>query len=603
MHRILPAEQRKKYIALQLLFLTTALIQVAGAASLAPFIALLSNPAVIHSNAITKELYLLLNCTSDKQFLMYFAVGVMQLIVLSNATAALSTWLMFHFTSKLGSEIQGATYKSYLSKDFVFYGRNNSSQMINVLTQEIPRYVFMVLQPFLVLCSQGFIGILILLGLIYVDAVLSLIVALVIGGSYLLVFKLLKERLSRHGHNLWLVGNQKLKLINESLGGIKEIRLLGTEQSYANKLDQANVSILRSQALLGLASDLPRFIIETFAFCALLGLALYLLAKHGNSTEVISILSLYAMAGYKLLPAAQAIYKSMSQIKANGGALNEFYADALQGRTIQFSQEGDLQDTHSFQGDLIFQNVHYKYPESSNDALHQIDLTIPRNSIVALVGVSGAGKSTLADMILGMIHPGSGELLAGSTKITETNVKEWQRNLGYVPQNIFIIDDTILANIAFGVPAEKADLSHAANAAKMANLATFIESLPEKYQYHVGERGALLSGGQRQRLGIARALYHDAKILILDEATSALDNVTEAEVIATINSLKSRKTIIMIAHRLSTIKAADLIVVMDNGKIVDTGTFSELSNSSAAFRNMLHLHKENPQPSIVDSNN
>lgn len=589
LHKVLPVEQRRKYMALQLLFLASALIQVAGAASLAPFIALLSSPDMIHNNTLTSELYSLLGCTSDKQFLIYFALGVMLLIVLSNGIAAISTWLMFHFTSELGFEIQGATYRSYLSKDFVFYGRNNSSHMINVLTQEIPRYVFMVLQPFLVLCSQAFIGILILLGLIYIDAALSLIAALVIGGSYLLVFKLLKERLSSHGNNLWVIGNQKLKLLSESLGGIKEIRLLGTERSYAEKLDNSNMALLRSQALIGLAGDLPRFIIETIAFCALLGLALYLLAKHGNSAEVISILSLYAMAGYKLLPAAQLIYKSMSNIKANGSAMDSFYEDALRGRTIQLPQEIENSKRIPFDGNLILKDVFYKYPESNKNALSQIDLCIPRNAITAFVGVSGAGKSTLADMLLGMIHPSSGSIFAGDIEITPKNVKEWQRNLGYVPQNIFIIDDTIAANIAFGVPTEKIDLEQVIKAARMANLSTFIDSLPERYDYHVGERGALLSGGQRQRLGIARALYHDANILVLDEATSALDNVTEAEIISTINSLKSTKTVVMIAHRLSTIKAADLVVMMENGIIIETGTFDGLQKTSIKLKQMLLL--------------
>lgn len=588
LHTIQTPEQRRHYIFIQIVFALAAVIQVAGVASLAPFIALLANPESIHTNPITNYLFNFLNCTSDKQFLMYFAATVMAFIVLSNAVAALSNWLMFWFTSRIGAELQSSTYKSYLNKDFVYYGRNNSSKMVSVLTQEIPRYIYNVLQPFLNLSAQLFVGAIIVVGLIYIDVVLAIVACLIVGGGYLLVFKLLKERLVSHGENLWRVSNQRLKLLNESLGGIKEIRLLGSESIYSTQFDQSNKSTLRSQALLGLSGDLPKFIIETIAFCGLLALALYLLSKHGNSTEVISILSLYAMAGYKLLPAAQTIYKSISQIKANGGTISTIYADVLEGRSIPDNKNSTVSPLH-FQGAIRICDATYKYPDADADALKAINLTIPQNSIVAFVGTSGAGKSTLADLILGMLPPDTGQFFAGDIEINKANVVQWQRNVGYVPQNIFIIDDTIKANIAFGVPSKDIDMEKVRKAARMANIGEFIELLPEQYNYAVGERGALLSGGQRQRIGIARALYHDASVLILDEATSALDSVTESEVIATINNLKPTKTIIMIAHRLSTIKAADIVVMMEKGEIKNIDTFDGLSNSSKKFREMLHL--------------
>jgi HlyD family secretion protein len=597
LHSVMTPSQFRHYLWLQLLFAVTALIQVAGVASIAPFIALLSNPAAIHNNPITTRAYEFVGAASDVHFMMLFALAIMAFVVISNIVVAITNWLMFRFTFTLGSELQGSAYKSYVSKEFTFYGKTNSSQMVTILTQEIPRYVYNVILPFLTFSSQLFIAAIILGGLILIDPLLAIAAGVVVAGGYLLVFRLLKERLAADGDNLWTVGNLRVKLMNESLGGIKELRLLGSESIYVDRLNEANLSMMRSQALIGISSELPKFIIETIAFCALLGLALYLLSKHGNSSDVISILSLYAMAGYKLLPAGQGIYKSASQIKANGAALNEFLDEVTNGRNSHIGRE--TQKHLEFDGSISLENIYYQYPEAKSEALQNICLSIPSNSIIAFVGSSGAGKSTLADIILGMLQPTSGRLRAGNIEITPENASSWHRNLGYVPQNIFIIDDSIKANIAFGTPTDKVDLQKVKRAAEMANLADFIEGLPERYEYRVGERGSLLSGGQRQRLGIARALYHDAKILVLDEATSALDNVTEAEVIATINTLKKSKTIIMIAHRLSTIKAADEIIVMEGGKIIESGKFDELSGHSLKFREMLHISENGNSASLT----
>jgi ABC-type bacteriocin/lantibiotic exporter with double-glycine peptidase domain len=248
-------------------------------------------------------------------------------------------------------------------------------------------------------------------------------------------------------------------------------------------------------------------------------------------------------------------------------------------------------DLHSdkLTGDIRLRHVSYRYPEASQQTLADIDLTVRRNTLVAFVGASGAGKSTIADIILGLLAPDEGELCVGNVPIGADNVRSWQRQLGYVPQTIFIADDTIAANIAFGV--SRPDPAAVARAARLANIDAHIESLPETYQYRVGERGALLSGGQRQRLGIARALYRDPKILVMDEATSALDAVTEHEIMETLLHLKEEKTVIMVAHRLSTIEAADSVVLVDRGRVVDIGTSGELQSRNPLFRRIVLASK------------
>lgn len=592
LHRLLTREQKRKYILLQLLFALTALIQVLGVASLAPFIALLANQDKIHKNQFTQYIYQHLGFSDDLSFLMFFAVGVMLFIVASNAIAALALWFMVAFSQNFGLELQSAVYRGYLYKDYVFFSKNNSSKMITMITQEAPRYIYMVVQPLLNFISQLFVVLIIAAGLFYLDPVLALAASVIVGGGYIGIFKFIKLSLLYHGDKVFAANSKRFRLLNESLGGIKEVKLLGTEASYEREVAEVNAVSSRSSAVIGLLGDLPRFIIETIAFCALLGLALYLLKKHGESETIISILSLYAMAGYKLLPAAQTLFKSVSQIKANCSVLDELYPAVMQGRAVDPSHLSVAPLELQGRTDIRLDNVSYAYPGTDGPAIRNINLNIRQHSIIAFVGPSGAGKSTLADLVLGFLTPTQGHMRVGDTEIRESNSKAWQRHLGYVPQNIFLIDDTILANITFGAAEKNVDIQKVKMAARMANIDQFIEGLPNQYEFVVGERGALLSGGQKQRIGIARALYHDADILVLDEATSALDNLTEKEIIATIVKLKASKTIIMIAHRLSTIKNADQVVFFEGGMIQDIGTFDELSARNAKFRLMIQSAAE-----------
>lgn len=595
-HALLTREQWRNYLLLQSLFGVTALIQVAGIASLAPFIALIANPGMIHTNRFTQAVYQRMHFESDVTFLMFFAGIVIAFVVASNAIAAVTTWFTVKFSQNLGLELQSSLYRNYMHKDYVYFSKNNSSKMISMITQEAPRFTYMVIQPLLNLISQMFIVLIIAGGLIYIDPPLALVAIVIIGGGYISVFRIVKERLLYHGAKLFETNERKYKLLAESLGGIKEIKLLATESVYEKIVTEVNTANTRSNAIIGLLGDTPKFVIETLAFCALLSLALYLLATRSDSAQIISILSLYAMAGYKLLPAAQTIFKSASQIKANASVLDTLYPAVIEGRWVRTFEKEDSVAASAIEGDIRLSDVSYTYPGAAFAALSGIDLTIRRNTLVAFVGTSGAGKSTLADLLLGFLPPTQGTMHVGDTHITPANARAWQKHLGYVPQNIFLLDDTVTANIMFGASEQHVDLDKIKTAARMANIDQFVEKLEGQYSFVVGERGALLSGGQKQRVGIARALYHNADFLVMDEATSALDNLTEQEIIKTINKLKATKTIVMIAHRLTTIKNADQIVFLENGAIHDIGTFDELSARSKKFQAMTQATSDAPQP-------
>jgi HlyD family secretion protein len=576
----------RQYVLMQLLFVVTAVLQVGGIASIAPFVALVTNPALIHTNVVARYVFDSYSFASDVAFLEFFAVVLVVVIIVSNSIAAISSWQVFLFAQNLLVEMQDAVYSSFVRKDFVYYSSSNSARMIAVLSGEVPRYVYNVVQPFLLLAAQILVTIVILSGLMYLDAALSLAAFVVVGGAYLLVFGVLKRKMVAEGENVWAILNKKIKLLNESLGGIKEIRLLSKEAAYEKEFHDNSTSGARSAAFIGLAGDLPKFIIETITFCGLMLMSVKLLRDSGASVRVISTISLYAVAGYKLLPAVQQIYKSVSQIKANGSSLTGFIDDVLDGRA--HSRAGNVESAPLPLGDSVrLENVSYSYPGATERALHDVSLEVEFHTIVSLVGRSGAGKSTLAEVLLGMLTPAGGSIRSSGIEITKANVRAWQRHLGYVPQNIFIIDDTVQANIAFGETSSIVDVARVRKAASLANIDTFVESLPGQYQFRVGERGALLSGGQRQRIGIARALYHNADILVLDEATSALDSVTERDILETLRTLRASKTIIMIAHRLSTVKHSDQVVFLDRGSIAAVGTFAQLVESNKAFAELV----------------
>ena len=296
--------------------------------------------------------------------------------------------------------------------------------------------------------------------------------------------------------------------------------------------------------------------------------------KSGNFNNILPIVSLYIFAGYRLMPALQNVYASFTQLSFTLPSLDKMYEDINKLKPIGLNQE---QGTLSFNDQIILKNIFYNYPNSSRTALKGINMNIPVKFTVGLVGTTGCGKTTTVDIILGLLEAQKGTLEVDGKVISKKNKRSWQRSIGYVPQNIYLSDDTVAANIAFGVDLKDIDEEAIKKAAKIANLNNFVlDELPNQYQTKIGERGIRLSGGQKQRIGIARALYHNPKVLILDEATSALDNQTEQAVMDAVNNLSKNITIILVAHRMNTVKKCDIIFKIEKGELISQGTFEEV---------------------------
>lgn len=581
---ILNREQKQKMLLLQIFFAVSAIVQVVGVASIAPFIGVLSNPDSINTNWLLARLYKLGNFHSTESFIFGFALLSIGMIFISNGISAITLWLQLKFSIYLGSSFQSQLFNNFIQRDYLFHKSTNYNQHIAIISNEAPRFIYMVLQPYLTICSQAFVAIIIFAGLLYLDPLIALGSVIIIGGSYLATYWAIKKSLKHHGDIVTARSRIVQALLSETFIGIKDIKLNALEARYSDTYQSINRRGLDSSAYIVLTGDLPRFVIETVSFSAILFFALYLLSSDANSANVVSLLSIYALAGYKLLPTMQQIYKSISSISANGGVVFDV-KDILDVQT-------KLHESQSNQhlpeiNDITLNNISYQYPRTQKMALNNISVRFEKEKLNTIAGPSGSGKSTLADIILGLLPPQNGSLEINGSTIQGKDIFSYQRCIGYVPQNIFILDDSVIANIAFGVSTENIDLASIKRALIQANAMEFVEKLSQGMATRLGQDGKLLSGGQRQRIGIARALYRNNKVLVLDEPTSALDIESEHDLMCLLNELKKEILIIVISHRPAAIKLSDKITVIVEGEIMADGSYSSLYANNNYFKAMI----------------
>jgi ATP-binding cassette, subfamily B, bacterial PglK len=589
-------ERRERWQSLALFgtMLATAVIQALSVVSILPFVVLVARPGMIRENERIRWVYDTLGFTDPGHFLIFVGVGVLTVIAASNAIGALSTWLTLRFSWNKSCALEKRLLAKYLDEPYAFHLDHNSSKLTKTMFAEVQAVVKGVLVPLLRMVSQGAVVVLMLTTLLIVDPMLALAAALVLGGGYSLVYAMIRRGQARRGSERVEAGRRRYKVAGEAFGGIKDVKLLGREQTFLNKYGRAAGRYARANASNAMASELPKYLIETVVFGGLIAIVLYLLASRGDLRDVLPVITLFAVAGQRMKPALKVVFGSLAKIRFHEPSLNVLHTDliagALPAEPVFSAAHGGATPAPVLRRDLVVRDLSFRYPASSEPVLRNVNLRIPHNSTVGFVGGTGSGKTTLVDILLGLLHVHEGSVEVDGVPITTTNVRGWQRSIGYVPQHIFLCDDSVTANIAFGVPADEVDHRAVERAAQIANIHDFvIGDLPKGYATVVGERGVRLSGGQRQRIGIARALYTDPDILIMDEATSALDNMTETAVMQAISALAGRKTIILVAHRLTTVESCDCIFLFEQGEIVTSGTFRELVEGSAKFRTMARV--------------
>jgi ABC-type multidrug transport system fused ATPase/permease subunit len=552
-----------------------------------PFMAVVSNPGVVATNRYLSWLYHSLGFSSINNFLIFLGVLFFFILLLSNAFKALVLWLELNFVHFRLFTISRRLFFRYMSQPYVFFLGQNTAILGKNILQEVSKFSHEVLRP----CTQIFsrvVAILFILSLLLiVDPLLAITIVSVLGSAYLFLYNIAQKKLAKLGLERFDANAQRSKVVGEAFGGIKDIKVLNREQYFLNMFSRHARMAESKMVSLGLISQLPSYVMEAVSFGGILIIIIYFLMVREDYRQALPVIALYAFAGYRLMPALQGIFSAASILRFNKSVLDCLQQDIGVVLDAHSSLIREEVDGLQFSSTVQLDSIAFAYPEAESEVIQDLNLVIQKNTCIGLVGGTGAGKTTAVDILLGLLTPQRGAILVDGVPITSDNLLQWQRNIGYVPQSIFLCDDSLACNIAFGIPRDEIDMAAVVRSARMANIHDFISNeLPEGYWTNVGERGIRLSGGQRQRIGIARALYHNPEVLIMDEATSALDGVTEEGVIQAIRNLAGEKTIITIAHRLTTLKDSDVIYVMDKGQIIEQGTYTELSSYSCRFRAM-----------------
>ena len=578
---LLSPNERRKALMLLFMILIMALLDVIGVASILPFMAVITNPNIIETNSILNKMFqasATFGVDDNQQFLFALGVLVFVLSIISLIFKAFTTYFQTRFVQMREYSIGKRLVEGYLQQPYSWFLNQNSADLGKTILSEVAQVISGGIKPLIDLIAKSMITIALIVLLIIANPKLALIISVSLSLVYGFIFFFIRSYLNKIGEKRLKNNQLRFKTVSEAFGAAKEIKVGGLEQTFINSFSNSAQILAQTQAISSILSQLPRFFLEAIAFGGTMLIILYMMKLTGSFNNILPIISLYVFAGYRLIPALQQIYSSFTRLTFVGPSLNKLYHDMNKLKSVEQNQnEGVLKLNKS----IVLKNLCYDYPNASRTALKDINLIIPVKSTVGLVGTTGSGKTTTVDIILGLLEAQKGTLEIDGKIITKKNLRSWQCSIGYVPQHIYLADDTVEANIAFGLNNEDISQEGVEKAAKIANLHEFIiEELPKKYQTIIGERGVRLSGGQRQRIGIARALYHNPQVLILDEATSALDNKTEKAVMDAVNNLSKNITTILIAHRLKTVENCDIIFKLEKGRLIDQGKFNGIINTN-----------------------
>lgn len=575
------------------MFLCVAPVEIVGIASVMPFLAVLANPEVVESNEYLAAVYAYMEFSNKQNFFVFLAGCLFLGFVLTIGVQMVKQYSIIHFSHKRIATISSRLLSIYLHQPYAWFLHQHSSDLGKTLLTEVGQVVGGVVMPALKLLSEVLTAVFMIGFMVVVDPVVAAIAFTLVGGSYGLIYWVARNFLERIGKARVKANQERYRYAQEAVGAIKDVKVFSLEETYVGLFREPAHRFARNNIANLIVQSVPSQLLQVFVFGGMLTLVMWMLASQdGDLGAVIPVIGLYALAGRRLLPAIKQIFNSFVSLRFNGPAIELLYNDMKLAQS-QMQTETETGERLNLKHSLNLDDVHFTFDQAPRPALDGLSLSIKANTTVGFVGTTGAGKTTAVDLIMGLLAPQQGTVRVDDVVINDDNVRAWRRSLGYVPQQIFLSDDTIAGNIAFGVATDKIDMAAVERAARMAELQDFVSSdLPEGYLTMVGERGVRLSGGQRQRIGIARALYHDPDVLILDEATSALDNVTERAVMAAIQNVANTKTIILVAHRLTTVEQCDNIFLLDSGGLAATGTYAELLEKSPAFKAMA-THEKN----------
>jgi len=581
----LSSRRKYQFSFLLLLMLFSALTEVVSMGAVLPFLGVLTAPDKVFEYEIVAEITQAVGIASAQDLILPLTLMFVIAAVVAGLTRTLLLWFITRISFACGADLSYKAYKKTLYQPYEVHVKNNSSEVISGITLKVNSVVFGVLQQVLTLISSMILLLIISSALIIIDPTVALIAMFSFGLSYILISFVTKKKLR---YNSKLIAKEQTKIIKalqEGLGGIRDVIIDSAQELYCNIYKKSDVKLRKAQGENVFIAQSPRYSMETIGMVLIASLAYILSQQSGGVVNVLPVLGALAIGAQRLLPAMQQSYSAWSSILGNIESLT--HTIKLLEQSIDQNKCKKNASKIIFKKTIDFRDVSYRYSDNGVFILNNISLSISAGARVGFIGTTGSGKSTAIDLLMGLLTPTLGTFSVDGVEITKSQMNYWQSNIAHVPQHIFLTDNSILENIALGITKENIDIKRVRFAAKQAQIAAYIEDLPESYETSVGERGVKLSGGQRQRIGIARALYKDASVLFFDEATSALDNNTEQAVMKAIGALNENLTIIIIAHRLSTVKNCDIIFELENGEIVAQGTYEYLLESSLSFRQLV----------------
>lgn len=575
--KILTPKESQQMLVIMVLIIIGMFFEMLGLGLVIPAISLMIQPDFYQNHPQLAFISHLLGNADQAQLVIDGMIGLAAVYVVKSSYIIWMQWCQNTFIYGLQAELSSRLFRVYLSQPWKFHLRHNSAELLCNIIQEVSVFVGNVMQPAMVLLTESFVLIGILGLLFYLEPMGGLLIVMVLGFSAFGFQYYVRNRTMQWGKERQMYEELRLHHLHQGLGGIKDIKYLGRENYFLQIFQRDSLAYAEIGKRQKTLTDTPRLWLELLAVIGLAILVITLILQGASLENLIPIVGVFAAAAFRVIPSVNRCVVSLQSLRFGMPVIDKLYSEFT---TLQESSVNTNQPKLHYHDVLSLENIHYSYPQTVSSVLKSVSIQIPFGKTIGFIGSSGSGKSTLVDIILGLLMPCQGAIKVDGVDI-QTNIRGWQDHIGYVPQSIYLTDDTLYKNIAFGIESTSIDSDAVLRAMRAAQLADFVDSLPDGLNTVVGERGVRLSGGQRQRISIARALYHDPTFLILDEATSALDNDTEKEVMEAIYALHGQKTILIVAHRLSTVARCDMIYRLEQGHIVASGNFAAVVGAVA----------------------
>lgn len=564
---------KRKFMFIIFLMLITSVAEIFSIASVIPFLGVIASPETVFNLEIFQGLIYFLDLTSAKQIVLPITILFASAAIFAGLMRALLLWLNIEFAFSCGSDLSVKMYERTIYQPYSVHLQRNSSEVIGGVTAKTNILIDIIGQV-LVLLTSIFIVTSILILLIYFNPLVALLVFTFFGFFYFIVFKITHIKLLQNSNLISSKLTLIIKNLNEGLGGIRDILLTGNQPYYVDLYKKSDFGLRRAQGDNQFAGLSPRYFMEAIGMVVIAVVAYFMTLQNSGILAAIPFLGALGLGAQKILPLMQQSWAAISTIKGNIGSLEDTIN--LLEQPISLKYKKNIAPL-TFKNEILLDNISFRYAEKSSYVINDFSLSIKKGSRIGFVGKTGSGKSTIMDIIMGLLEPTKGSFNVDGKKVSKRFIRNWQRNVAHVPQVIFLADASIEENIAFGIPINEIDYDRVLRVSKMAEIDKLIQKLPNKYKSSIGESGVRLSGGQRQRIGIARALYHNAEVIIFDEATSSLDSATEKVVMESIDSLNKSLTILIIAHRITTLKNCDVIISLEDGNIVKTSSYNEIN--------------------------